>query len=225
MHRELLIKAFQKAEEEIQTDKVLPRAKLLSDFILEDSKEPYGEKILGIKFKAVKDGAKKTIRLKKHAEEALSHYLDYEDYPSFLKANSVDKPDDKGRVEIFWNKNKIILIVSLVIITSIIIYNSLNRQRWMIWQEDHYIEVKLDLEKYNVNQLKVYKEERVEFFKKINPDCSYKFFNDDGSVIIWYGKNIKKELEYFTALGLHPETGVTLKPITNYMINKHICDN
>ena len=35
---------------------------------------------------------------------------------------------------------------------------------------------------------------------------------------------IKVVLQYFTALGLHPETGKTLKPITQYMIDKYICD-
>jgi len=42
-------------------------------------------------------------------------------------------------------------------------------------------------------------------------------------VKIWYGRNIKKELEFFTSLGLHPETGKTLDPITDYMIKKYAC--
>ena len=63
-----------------------------------------------------------------------------------------------------------------------------------------------------------------DFFKKINPDCEYSFFNNDGSVRVWYGKNVSKELEFFTDLGLHPETGKTLKPITQYMIDKYVCN-
>ena len=49
------------------------------------------------------------------------------------------------------------------------------------------------------------------------------FTSKKGDVKIWYGKNIVKELEYFSLLGVHPETGKTLKPITEYMIKKHIC--
>ena len=94
----------------------------------------------------------------------------------------------------------------------------------MIWDNDHYVEVKFDIEKYNISQLKYYKEERIKFFKRIEPDCNYEFFSSDGSVMVWYGKNAKKELQYFTDYGLHPETGKTLKPITDYMINKYICD-
>ncbi|WP_157717119.1 hypothetical protein [Formosa sp. Hel1_31_208] len=115
------------------------------------------------------------------------------------------------------------IIISAVVISGIFIYNYSTRQSWMMWQEDHYIEVDFDTEKYNMNQLKRYKEERINLFEKVSPTCDTKFFNDDESVNIWYGKNRNKELEYFTALGLHPETGKTLKPITRYMIDKYIC--
>lgn len=226
MHKKLLIQAFQKAKDEIQTDKVSPRAQLLSDFIFEDSNEQYGEKSLRDKYNLIISNSDDTIRLKKHVEDALSHYLGYKDYPAFLEANKTNELDDGDKMKILWSKNKITIIVSLIIISSVIIYNSFIKQRWMIWQEDHYIEVKFDLEKYNVNQLKVYKKERIEFFKKINnPTCTYDFFNEDGSVRVWYGKNSEKELEYFTSFGLHPETGKTLKPITQYMINKYVCKN
>ena len=94
----------------------------------------------------------------------------------------------------------------------------------MVWNEDHYVEVNFDVRTYDVKQIKAFKEERITYFKKVTPACDYSFFNDNGSVRIWYGKNPEKELEYFTALGLHPETGITLKPITQYMINKHICN-
>lgn len=225
MHRKLLLKAFEKAKNEIQTDKVSPRAQLLSDFIFEDSNEQYGEKSLRDKYNLIINDSDAKIRLKKHVEEALSHYLDYKDYPTFLAANKTNELNEGGKMKILWSKNKITIIVSLIIIVCVLLYNSLTRQRWMIWQEDNYIEVKFDLEKYNVNQLKVYKEERIEFFKKIKPTCTYEFFNEDGSVKVWYGKNKDKELEYFTAYGLHPETGKTLKPITQYMINKYVCKN
>ncbi|WP_435682498.1 hypothetical protein [Nonlabens sp.] len=57
----------------------------------------------------------------------------------------------------------------------------------------------------------------------MNVTCDTVFFKSDNSVRFWYGKNKKKEIEYFTDLGLHPETGKTLKPITGYMIEKYIC--
>ncbi|WP_299114326.1 hypothetical protein [uncultured Winogradskyella sp.] len=154
----------------------------------------------------------------------LCKYLGFNNYQEFTE--SLVEEEEKSifkKIKILIKKNKIVISIMSIIIIGLIMYNSITRQRWMVWQEDHYVEVKFDLEKYNVNQLKVYKEERIEFFKKINPTCAYEFFNEDGSVKVWYEKNKNGELEYFTDLGLHPETGETLKKITQYMIDKYIC--
>jgi hypothetical protein len=40
--------------------------------------------------------------------------------------------------------------------------------------------------------------------------------------VFCYGENQDKELEYFSGLSLHPETGKTLKLMAKYMIAKHI---
>ena len=125
--------------------------------------------------------------------------------------------------------NRVFLFIGgimFIACTSLVTNHILKEEtRWMVWHEDHYIEVDFDSEKYKMNQLKLLKEERIELFKKILPICGETtFFNGDGSVAIWYGKNKDKTLEYFTALGLHPETGKTLKPITGYMIEKYICN-
>ena len=93
----------------------------------------------------------------------------------------------------------------------------------MVWQENQYVEVDFNAKKYELKQLKIYKEDRVTAFKKVAVNCNTVFFNEDKSVRFWYGKNKNKELEYFTDLGLHPETGKTLKPITRYMIGKYVC--
>jgi hypothetical protein len=177
---------------------------------------------LRIKYSAVSDGSKETIRLKKHVEEALSHYLGYKDYVMFVHQNKEIEKKEDNKFIFFLKNNKITLTISSLIIASVFIYSSATKQRWMVWQDEEYIEVDFDVKRYKVDQIKLYKEERIESFKKINTDSNTVFFNDDGSVNIWYGKNYKKELEYFTDLGLHPETRKTLKPITVYMINKYI---
>lgn len=97
------------------------------------------------------------------------------------------------------------------------------KTRWMVWDKDHYVEVKLDFDQYDVGQLKRFKQERIDHFKKVSVDCDTEFFDSSGTAQIWYGKNAEKSLEYFTSYGLHPETGKTLKPMTLYMINKYVC--
>ena len=116
---------------------------------------------------------------------------------------------------------KIAIITTFTITISLLVFN--NQPRWMIWQEDHYIEVKFDDNKLNINQLKLYKEDRILNFRQIQPDCNTIFFKENGEENIWYGKNAKGELEYFTDLAKHPKTGKTLKKITPYMIRKYIC--
>lgn len=224
MHKKLLIKAFKKAKGEIGTDKVSPRAQHLSDFILEFSKEPYGERILREKFNALNKAGDKNVRLKKHAEEALSNYLGYEKFTDFVNENSDEETVKVNKLKRLLNYKTAILL-GVIVIISAFTYNSTTKQRWMVWKDNHYIEVDFDIKAYELNKLKLYKEERIKYFYKINANCDTKYFNENGSVKVWYGKNKAKKIECFTALGLHPETGKTLKPITSYMIKKYLCDS
>ncbi|WP_299100883.1 hypothetical protein [uncultured Winogradskyella sp.] len=224
MNNKLLIKAFEKAKEEINTDSVAPRAQKLSDFILEDSKEPYGAKILRIKFNSIKLDPETSITLKDHAKNSLSHYLGYNDFLEFSHKNQDPNSNDKSVSNKSTAHYKIIIACLVITLLIVSIYQYTNRQRWMIWEGTRYVEVNFDLKTYEVNKLKIYKQDRIDFFEKIVPKCEDVFFKKNGDVILWYGKNAEKEIEYFTALGLHPETGKSLKPITQYMIDTHICN-
>jgi hypothetical protein len=94
----------------------------------------------------------------------------------------------------------------------------------MVWNDDHYIEVKFNLEKYDLSQLKIYKKERITSFRKINnPDCNRQYLNEKGEPLVWYWKKNNEEIEVYTSPGLHPITGKALKPITRHMIRKYIC--
>lgn len=148
------------------------------------------------------------------------------------KSTIIIKPKNKRLFAWFSNasaSNKLklfsISMIAFIIITVTTIHVLKNQTRWMVWQNDHYIEVKLNVEEYNISQLKVYKEDRILYFKQTTPDCNTKFFKSDGSENLWYGKNAKGELEYFTDLGLHPGTGKTLKKISKHMIRTHICES
>ena len=93
----------------------------------------------------------------------------------------------------------------------------------MIWEDTHYVEVDFDAEKYSLSQLKIYNQERIDNFERVNPNCDTNFYKLDGTANLWSGKNKSGELEYFTGSTIHPETGKTLKEITDYMIKKYIC--
>lgn len=229
MHSTLLIKAFKKAEEEIGSSKKTRIAKKLSDIIYEDDKQQYGEKILIINYNKIQNDSNNKIELKPFVLEALSHYLGYSNYLDFA-SDSKNKSIEFSKSPInslihFLKKNKVAVTIILLIFIGFLIFLSINKQRWMVWNNNQYIEVKFNAEKYNLGQLKLYNEDRIANFKKISVDCNTEFFDSSGQVKIWYGKNNKKELEYFSSIGLHPETSKSLDPITVYMIRKYICED
>lgn len=227
MHNVLLIKAFEKAGKDIGSTKKVRIARKLSDVIYEDCKQQYGEKILVVNYNKLKKNPDAKIELKSFVTDALSRYLGYANYVAFANENraveTIAKTGEKHPAFNFLKQNKVAIIVAGMLLIGFAVYYSISKQRWMVWEGNQYIEVKFDAEKYRLGQLKLFNTKRIKYFKKVEVDCNTEFFSPNGEVKVWYGKNSKKELEYFTALGLHPETGKTLNPISMYMIKKHIC--
>ncbi|OOV29824.1 hypothetical protein BXU11_08140 [Flavobacterium sp. LM5] len=58
--------------------------------------------------------------------------------------------------------------------------------------------------------------------KKLEPKTIKTYFKN-GQPSVWYAK-IEGKIELFNQPGLHPTTGKTLKPITQYIINKYLRD-
>ena len=238
MHKKLILEAFKKAgssRKKLGEKKpsMVSIAEDLSNYI--DTEEGF---LLGER--SFRDYRNDAERLMNSDEDinikqfkvivGLCRYLGYPSYKDFTSKNSLEKSDgdvqkpSKGqRLRVFLKRHKITLIVCGLLLIGFATFQTIHKQRWMVWQDDHYTEVGFDANKYNLGQLKLYDEDRINDFKKITPNCETVFFDLQGNVTVWYGKNSKKELEYFTALGLHPETGKTLDPITVYMIKTHIC--
>ncbi len=252
MHKKIIIKAFDKARKEAQKKGINhpsnnSLAKILSDYISIEFNTPIGERRLRDYYKsAIRKGINNEgdININQlNVVIGLCKYLGYEGFEDFVLHNStknisiseteelhIDTVFEKEkfqrineRINIYVKKNRIVLSISMAILILFLTIISLNRQRWMKWQNDHYVEVTFNSEEFKNGILKIYKEERIALFKKVIPDCSTLFFLKNGNEAIWYGKNGNGTLEYFTALGLHPETGTTLKKITPYIIKKHIC--
>jgi len=236
MHKKLLLDAFEKARNELEKEGVSSPSKTrcaeeLS--VIVSKTFSYSERSLRDFYNnAIKPECEEVNIPQEEVVMALSNYLDYANFKEYLAKNPINK--EKGTPVIsptnnFWssmgflNKNKITLIVIFLLIVCIGGYFYITRQRWMEWQNTRYVEVSFDSQKLNEGILKFYKKERIESFKRIIANCSTQYFRKDGEVQIWYGKNREGILQYFTSYGLHPETGKTLKPITGYMIRKHIC--
>mgnify|MGYP003610125858 FL=1 len=94
----------------------------------------------------------------------------------------------------------------------------------MVWVNNHYEAAEYDVVK-DTAEVCPFNQEVLDNFKKITVCDTTTFFKNGNTdnPLVWYGKSPdKKEYEYFNQPGLHPETGKTLKPISKYIIRKHI---
>lgn len=232
MHKTLIIKAFEKGKALLKKQGVKnPSLTLIAENLALFVEKHEGLGLNEKSYRIYNSEAKKLMNTNDDISikqlkvvNGLCKYLGYDNYTDFELAQK-DKSFKDGFI-FFFRKFKVILFMSTLFLAGLIIFNSIQKQRWMIWVEDHYEEVKFNPEQLQDGVLKVYKKDRIEFFKKLeNADCDTPYFKNNGEVNLWYGKHINGDIELFTSTGLHPETGKTLKPITVYMIRKYFCSD
>lgn len=127
------------------------------------------------------------------------------------------------------NKKHIVLLVGIfALIGGFIIWNFKNEGDCMVWKKDHYEVVSCDIVSNKmslISPIVTKKEENIiSNFKKIKV-CDTTSFFKLGKPCVWYGKSFDGSYDCFTAPGLHPETGKTLKPITQYIVDKYLLKN
>ncbi len=94
----------------------------------------------------------------------------------------------------------------------------------MAWADTVYIKVDCDMQPFSEFGTKVepLDASRLNNLKKVEVNMATTFFAEDGKPMIWYSKNKEGVIEFFTAPGLHPITGETLKKITPYIIETYV---
>lgn len=154
-------------------------------------------------------------------KDSLAMFLGYESYHDYRAAEEEIENEKK---EIFLYKNKFSRLLKIGAVTAGIPlllgagYFGFfrNKEECMIWKEDHYEVTKCE-GKEGEKTLRPY---LLNNFRQVSVSDTTTFFKN-GKVKIWYEKKDNK-LYYFTALGINPETGNSVKPITTYMIDKYI---
>ncbi|MEO7978625.1 hypothetical protein [Flavobacterium sp.] len=116
-------------------------------------------------------------------------------------------------------KETIITITIIFCLIAMVIYFAYFKKDCMQWTGDYYEKVDC-IQEIKSSDIKPYDEIQFEL-KKINVSDTTSFFKL-GKPCIWYGKSFEGNYDCFTAPGLHPETGKTLKPITQYIANKYL---
>tara|TARA_R110001583_G_scaffold68241_1_gene194399 strand:+ start:3683 stop:4378 length:696 start_codon:yes stop_codon:yes gene_type:complete len=151
----------------------------------------------------------------------IAQYLNFENYLDFENKNSKGYLLKINKMRTALKSIPIRKLLLPAIITASIgsgLYiNAGKNGNCIIWKENHYEIVECSTD-FSTPMLK-----NVDYknFKKIEESEINEFFIN-GKPVIWYGKSTNGEFEYFNSRGVHPITGNELKPITKYIINKHI---
>ena len=123
---------------------------------------------------------------------------------------------------------KVLLSLILVVIMTSLGFSIRNicfpNKNGMVWTNNHYEAVEFGKMSSSKDILPM-DQNVLDNFRKITVCDTTTFFkNGNGDTpIVWYGKDPKtKKYEYFNKPGIHPITGKTLKPITEYIIEKYI---
>ncbi|WP_338376369.1 hypothetical protein [uncultured Flavobacterium sp.] len=156
----------------------------------------------------------------------------------YLKSNEVEKPpviinvvnanSEEKKSDDFvkkpskgFNKIKYIIIALMIFIVGFFfMYLFNNKKKCMQWQNNHYVEVECEVKNFaNINDVVPINTNQFSL-EKIEVDSTTVFFKGD-KPLVFYCK-VNGEPEYFNQLGMHPETGKALKPISHYIIDKYI---
>ena len=165
--------------------------------------------------------------------------MEFESYSDFVKRNPYRISDDskerenirRGYAE---GVKKLIIPISiglgliLMIVSiqkwSVISQNNLEDKGCMTWADSLYVVISCDTSPHSefgtavepINKIKL------KNFKRVEVTQAYNFFTEDKKPLIWYYKNKDDDYEYYTAPGLHPTNGETLRKITPYIIQKYV---
>lgn len=209
MTKKLIDKAFEKAGRESEKDSVFGRAEYLAEHIIEVYKFQVSSKTLTRYYKLE--------YLPSHPlTDYLSEYLGYENYGEFVRKESelTSKPEGRSFKK---NKASIVALMLFLLGGSAYVGYESGKEDCMVWNEDHFERTNCS----GTGNEELLVTFRLGNFKKIiNADTITSFFKN-GKVQVWYDKS-NKELEFFTAPGIHPVNGKTLKPVTSYIIEKYI---
>ncbi len=119
--------------------------------------------------------------------------------------------------------------ITLLILLALVFAGYMNKtffreEACMQWNGDHYEPVTCErgIKSFVNTGIIHLDEETLALQKRIKACDTTTFFLPNGKPAVWYCKMPDGTVEYFTYPGLHPVTGVTLKHITQHIIDKYV---
>lgn len=182
--------------------------------------------------------------------EEFCKYLNYKDYAEFVERNKAkervnDPPDisqkeengdpSVGTATVTNQKNwrSISIFGTFALMLMIAVYFLAENKasepvasvKCMTWTGTVYEEISCSAGSYSEygTAIEPYDQKRFENFRRIDVDITTLFFSEQNQKpLVWYYKNETGEIEYYTAPGVHPVNGKTLKAVTEYIIEKYV---
>ncbi|ABQ07843.1 hypothetical protein [Flavobacterium johnsoniae] len=115
--------------------------------------------------------------------------------------------------------------VIILIFCSIggVVYFAFFKKHCMQWTGDHYEIVDCSSKITPGSCVIIPLDESLLDFRKLNACDTTTCFKKNGEAFVWYGKTANG-VDFFNdnGNGRHPETNVSLRPVTNYMFNKYL---
>lgn len=209
MSKALLEKVFEKAGKESGKGSLYGKAEYLSEKLLED----YRFQVSG---KSLTRYYRKEFPPKKEVQDHLARYLGFSDYQNFCISQGPASEKRFPKRKLASRKLLLRFLIFPVIGVSGYVGYEAAEEDCMIWSTDRFEQVPCT----GNSEERVLNRFELEDFRKVSLSDSTVFFKD-GEPKLWYHKN-GDQLELFSAPGLHPENGKTLRPITRYMIDKYL---
>ncbi|MEO2050346.1 MAG: hypothetical protein ABGX00_01170 [Allomuricauda sp.] len=230
---EIVLKVFKKAKEEHASHSRFALSNHVSD------NSDLSSKTLERAYDRYINNKKKFGPPSAESVDLLCRYLSFEDYADYIKKNPTkkDNDSDEGPSEIVkeparrnWAKT-LVIAIGIISVVSVILNWPFDTkdvksgsEKCMAWADSLYLEVSCSAQPFTQFGTKAEPLDPIKLqgFQKIEVNMATQFFADDGKPMIWYYKNQDGEIEYFTAPGLHPITGETLRKITPYIIETYV---
>jgi len=130
--------------------------------------------------------------------------------------NGFQKKSILDRYKKVWIKGAVLCSIGIGLVSL------LPKKECMQWNTNHYEVVDCSSQSSSAIDLRIPINNERLGLKKLEPKTIKTYF-ENGQPSVWYAK-IEGKIELFNQPGLHPTTGKTLKPITQYIINKYLRD-
>ena len=213
-----LQEVFLKAKKESGEKSLKKWAEFIAYYLTEELKYPLSVKTLERYYNG--DTIPNTEK-----KDKLANFLGYKDFRDYLSVkenfrNEGEMDEENATKAIGKNHRKylsfIIGLISFSILGVVYLKYSIGSEDCMIWKNDHYEITPCEGKQGETVKIPYL----LKNFRQINVTDTTSFFKN-GKPNVWYDKHNYK-LYYFSAPGINPETGKTVKEITPYMIDKYI---